>query len=123
MVRIRRLFSTNLANNVYKNCVDCRLYNNKTKLCKINKINATDNRMNDNICGIDGKKFWALDKTYLIKSIEAKNASDNFALFALVTLPCGILSISFMSFIFSCVSSDNSNEYEKKYLDDNDINI
>jgi hypothetical protein len=126
---LKRVFSSSTTTiNLYKkNCIDCRLYNKKTKICKINKLNAIDNRINENICGIDGKKFWALDKTYLIKSIQAENFSGNLSLFTLASLPCAIfydwhiLSISFMSFMASCVSSANSSEYERKYLDDNDI--
>jgi hypothetical protein len=110
------------------NCSDCRLYNRNTKLCKINKLNATENRIDPNICGIDGKHFWALYKTDLIKSETNKLYSDGFELVALVGLPYAIfydfriVYLSFSSLIIANIFSDISEKYKEKYLDDNDIN-
>jgi hypothetical protein len=33
--------------------------------CKLNRANAFDNRLDDNICGKDAKQFSPLDKKYL----------------------------------------------------------
>ena len=51
---LKRLF-TSISLNIF-NCSNCRLYNRKTKICKINKLNALENRFNEKICGSDAKK-------------------------------------------------------------------
>ena len=60
---LKRLFSSRSLN-----CLDCRLYNRQTKLCRINNLSAINNRIDDNICGVEGNKYFPLDKTNLIKS-------------------------------------------------------
>ena len=123
---LRRLFSSSVINKL--NCYDCRLYNKKTKLCKINRLNATDNRIDDNICGISAKKFWILDKTNLIKSKALTKYSNNIELCGFISLPCiifydyNMIYLSFSSFIIAGITSDISRKYEEKYLNDNDIN-
>lgn len=123
---LRRVFSTVASK---KNCSDCRLYNRATKTCKLNNLNAFDNRLNDNICGIDGKKFWALDDTYLIKSQHYDKIADYSGLFGLlstlswiytdsITLCLSSFACVYISFIFTEISEDA----KKKYLD-NDDNI
>ena len=109
------------------NCFDCRLYNKNTKLCKINKLNASENRIDPNICGIDGKHFWALYKTDLIKSETNKLYSDGFNLVAFVGLPYAIfydfriVYLSCSSFIIARVFLNISKTCKEKYLDDNGI--
>ena len=123
---LKRLFSS-LPNNKL-NCSDCRLYYKITKLCKINKLNAIDNRIDDTICGIDAKKFWSLDKTNLIKSEKYSRYSGFVALYGFLSIPgfllldYRILFSSILSFFISEMYSDESLKYEKKYLDDNNIN-
>ena len=116
---LRRLFSSNPGNKL--NCTDCRLYNGNTKLCKINKLNATENRIDDNICGIEGKKFWSLDKTNLINSKTVLNYSTNIRLFTLASLPCvifydcRIIYLSFSSWMIASMFLDISIDYKEKY--------
>ena len=62
---LKRLFSS--IPLIRLNCIDCKLYNRKTNLCKINNLNAINNRIDDNICGTDGKKYLPLDKTIIYK--------------------------------------------------------
>ena len=93
----------------------------------MNKLNATDNRIDDNICGIDGKKFWSLDKTNLIKSEYISKYITTIDLFIITSLPFAILYdyrivyLSLTSFIISDILSNISRKYEKKYIDNNDI--
>ena len=122
---LRRLFSS----TIHKvNCSDCRLFFSKNKLCKINNLNATENRIDDNICGIDGKKYWTLDKTYLIKSNTLFKYSRCFGIFTLSTLPYllfydfSIIYLTVLSLFIEGEISDRSEYYKKKYLDNNDIN-
>lgn len=123
---LKRLFSS-LSQNVLK-CSDCRLYDAKTKLCKINKLNAIDNRMDDLICGGDGKKFWPLDKTNLIKSNQAELYGAYFGLFTLISIPT-VIFVDYRLSMSSCISyyvADTflcmSISYKKQFMDDNNIN-
>ena len=126
---LRRLLSSIPINKVILlNCIDCRLYNRTTKLCKINKLIAFENRLDDTICGIDGKKFWSLDKTNLIKSEKYNRISDYTGIISITSLPCAmffdyrLLFLSYISFTITAVGFNMSLEYKQKYLDDNDIN-
>ena len=122
---LRRLFSSTI-NKV--NCSDCRLFNSKKKSCKINNLNATENRIDDNICGLEGKKYWELDKTYLIKSNTYYKYSTCFGIFTLSSLPFlifydfGVIYFTIYSLIVGELFSDISEDYKKRYLDNNDIN-
>lgn len=109
------------------NCTNCRLYNPVTKLCKINKSLAMDNRMDYNICGILAKRYWPLDKTNLIASQLYSNISYISEFFALVSFPCAIvydfrmLGFTAVSAVISSSSLHVSRKYHKIYLDENDI--
>ena len=122
---LRRLFSTSPSNKL--NCVDCRLYNRTTKLCAFNKLNAFENRLNETICGLDGKKFWSLDKTHLIESERYSRVAALFGIYGIISAPCSIvidirlLVTSFASFYFADIFADMSGESKQKYLDDNQI--
>jgi len=102
------------------------LYNKKTKLCKINKLKAIDNRMDDNICGIDGKKYNPLDKTNLIKSERSEKYSDISGLLTIASLPILYYDIYFVwfplsSFMVGKIFLNISRDFKEKYLEDNDI--
>ena len=109
------------------NCSNCRLYNPTTKLCKINKSPAMDNRIDYNICGILAKKYWPLDKTNLIASQTYSDIGDIIGLFAWASFPCAIIwDLRIMGFtVISALISSScvnvSKNYKKIYLDDNDL--
>ena len=121
---LRRLFSSTPL--IRLNCIDCRLYDRQTKLCRINRLNAIDNRMDDNICGIEGKKYYPLDKTNLIKSKQADKYSVITGLLIIASLPIVYNDIYFIGFTLSLclgekILSDVSKDFKKKYLEDNEI--
>jgi hypothetical protein len=109
------------------NCSNCRLYNPTTKLCKINKSPATDNRIDYNICGILAKRYWPLDKTNLIASHLYSDIGDTIGFFALTSFPCAIIwdlrimGFTVLSALISNSYVDVSRKYKKLYLDDNDL--
>lgn len=109
------------------NCSNCRLYDPVTKLCKINKSPAIDNRIDYNICGILAKRYWPLDKTHLIASHTYYDISNIVGLFALTSFPCAIvydfrmLGFTALTAIISSSCLHVSKKYHKIYLDDNDI--
>ena len=110
------------------NCSDCRLYNQTTKLCKINKLNAFENRLDDGGCGRNGNNFWSLDKTHLIQSEEYDKYQGLFGLLAILSVPSAIIFHNY-NFIFSSIialyaaeiCSDLSDKYKQKFLDVNNI--
>lgn len=127
---LRRVFSTVASK---KNCSDCRLYIRATKTCKLNNLNAFDNRLNDNICGIEGKKFWALDDTQLIISQKYEKIVGYFGVsgilsafvWAFIDTNAWFLFSTCASFYFGLLFIDLSEDAKKKYLnnDDNNDNI
>lgn len=122
---LKRLFSSTPL--IRLNCIDCKLYNRKTNLCKINNLNAINNRMDDNICGTEGKKFLSLDKTNLIKSMESTKYSNISGTLFVASLPivvyCDVYFAWFplYSFMIASIFRDVSRDYNEKYLKDNDI--
>ena len=121
---LKRFFSSSPL--IRLNCSDCRLYNRQTKLCKINKLNAIDNRIDDNICGIEGKKYYPLDKTNLLKSEKCDKNSVISGLLIIASLPIVYNDVYFIGFTLSLclverIFSDTSRDFKKKYLEDNDI--
>ncbi len=109
------------------NCSNCRLYDPSTKLCKINKSLAINNRIDYNICGTLAKRYWPLDKTNLIASHLYSNISDITEFFALTSIPFAIvydfrmLGFTALTAVISSSCSHVSKKYHKIYLDDNDI--
>jgi hypothetical protein len=109
------------------NCSNCRLYEPSTKLCKINKSPAMDNRIDCNICGILAKRHWPLDKTNLIASHIYSDIGDINGLFAWVSFPCAIIwdlriiGFAALTAVISSSCLHVSKKYKKRYLDDNDI--
>lgn len=121
----RRLISTKTVK-----CSNCKLYNKGVKLCKLNLNHALSNRLDEKICGIDGKQYWELDKTNLILSIDSKIASGIFLftgsmslipLYSFTSYECGVFSILCFAGSYAC--SNSSTEYYQQYLDDNFIDI
>ena len=126
---LKKLFSSIPINNKSRlNCADCRLYNPTTKLCKINKLNALENRLDDKNCGLDGKNFWSLDKTNLIKSEQYYKYNRYMQYITIISLPCviiidfKIIFFSIISFIIEDTIGNISLKYKQKYLNDNNIN-
>ena len=126
----KRSFSTTPAilTRVAKlNCSDCRLYDGKTGICKLNGLSAIKNRVNESVCGLDGKKYWALDKTNLIESRDFLKYSLRFYGCTIVSIPSAIvydfriMAFSYSSWVLGWWFEILSKEYEKKYLEDNDI--
>jgi hypothetical protein len=109
------------------NCSNCRLYDPVTKLCKINKSLAMDNRMDYNICGTLAKRHWPLDKTNLIASHIYSDIGDISGLFAWISFPCAIvydfrmLGFTALTAVISSSCLHVSRKYHKIYLDDNDL--
>lgn len=120
---LRRLFSSTPL--IRFNCSNCRLYDKTTKLCKINQLNAIDNRMDNNICGIDGKKYNPLDTTNLIKSERYEKYSYIVRVFAIASLPPMICYdayfVGFALLIGDLILSEKSINFKDKYLEDNDL--
>ena len=122
---LKRLFSSTPL--IRLNCIDCKLYNRKTNLCKINNLNAINNRMDDNICGTKGKKFLSLDKTNLIKSMESTKYSNISGTLFVASLPivvyCDVnfLWFSCYSFMVTSIFVDLSKDCKDKYIKDNNI--
>jgi hypothetical protein len=122
---IKRLFSSAPIKTL--NCFNCRLYEPATKLCKINKSPAIDNRIDYNICGTLAKRHWPLDKTHLIASHIYSDFGHISGLFAWVSFPCAIvydfrmLGFTALTALISSSCSHVSKKYHKIYLDDNDI--
>ena len=121
---LKRLFSSTPINKL--NCIDCRLYNKKTKLCRINNLNAINNRIDDNICGIDGKKYYPLDKTNLIESEKCDKYSNISGLLTIASLPILYNDIYFVGFTLSLfmverILSETSRDFNDKYIKDNNI--
>ena len=123
----RRLMSTKIS------CSNCRLYEKKTQLCKINKKRALSNRLDDDFCGYYGKKFWELDKTKLILSNDCKMVSN-----ILLFISAGSLIPAYIEvcegdygipiFLFAILSNacsykflEFSTEHYQQYLDDNNL--
>lgn len=121
----RRLYSSVPINKLH--CSDCKLYNPTTQICKMNNVNAFQNRLDDKNCGLNGKNFWALDKTNLIQSERYYKYSGYFGLFAITSVPCGILIDykfflwSFISFYFADILSDMSEKSKHNFFHDNNI--
>jgi hypothetical protein len=122
---LRRMFSSAPIKTF--NCSNCRLYNPTTKLCKINKSLAINNRIDYNICGTLAKRHWPLDKTNLIASHIYSDIGDINGLFAWVSFPCAIiwdlrmLGFTALTAVISSSCLHVSKKYKKRYLDDNDI--
>ena len=76
-----RYLASIAASDPLKKCSDCRMYIEDSKTCKINKQLAIENRLhNESVCGKDGNKFWAVDKTKLLLSESSMIYSKLFAL-------------------------------------------
>lgn len=125
---LKRLFTSKSLNKL--NCTNCRLYNRKTKICKINNLNALENRLNEEICGIDAKKYWLLDETNLIKSRQYARFSELYSILTLMSIPSIFyFDMHYMSIFTLFISAhsvemcyDLSVDYKKKYFEDNVIN-
>jgi hypothetical protein len=110
-------------------CKECRFLNKETNICKLNNVIWLNNRANEDICGLNGKKYWPIDKTYLEKSIKSKNNSQilfGMAFTSLMTACFLINDIKFMgmSIIFGYFGNnqyDKSYEYREQYEKDNQI--
>jgi hypothetical protein len=121
---LRRMLSSVAIN---KNCSHCRLYNRATKTCKLNNLDAFTNRLNDSICGTDGKKFWALDDKHLIKSKKYEQCAGFTGFLAITSFSIALYSFNivyvFPSYFFYVIYEiciDLSDEAKKKYLDGED---
>jgi hypothetical protein len=117
---------SSISNSNQLRCSECKLYKPTTKLCRLNNLNAFENRLDDNICGRDGKKFWALDKTNLIIAEQFHKEAGYFGLFAIISAPISIVIespllfwSSFISAIVGFILSDEADECKKKFLYDN----
>ena len=118
---LKRLFSSRPLN-----CLDCRLYNRQTKLCRINNLSAINNRIDDNICGVEGKKYFPLDKTNLIKSQRCDKYQVISGLLTIGSLPIlynhvYCIGFTLSLFLVERMLSDTSRDFKNKYLQDNDI--
>ena len=118
---LKRLFSSRPLN-----CLDCRLYNRQTKLCRINNLSAINNRIDDNICGVEGKKYFPLDKTNLIKSQRCDKYQVISGLLTIGSLPIlynhvYCIGFTLSLFLVERMLSDTSRDFKKKYLQDNYI--
>lgn len=124
-MKFKRFFSSISLNKFYYS--NCRLYNRKTKICKINNLNALENRLNEEICGLDAKKLWLLDKTNLIKSNKFREYCMNFTILSISPIPFAFyfdiycIFTSIISIYFADICIDISDDYKKKYFKDNDI--
>lgn len=127
---IRRFFSS-IKNEVKKSdCSNCRLYNRTNKLCKLNNLLASENRTINGACGIDGTKYFPLDKKNLYVSNMYLACSISYTMFGIGYLfPYMIFhDFSIMMAIFSGSTIVIGNmysliamDYKKKYLEDNNI--
>ena len=123
---LRRSFS-NLNSITKLLCTDCRLYDRKTGLCKLNELHAFKNRSNEDICGENGKKYRVLDKRNLIKSEEYFKYSAIFYGYTIASSPFAfvydfrIFWSTYVSWVVGWSFELLSREREKKYLEDNDI--
>lgn len=127
MMIYKRFFTSTSLNKF--NCSNCKLYNRKTKICKINNLNAFENRLNEEICGLNAKNKLLLDETNLIKSEEFKKNSAFYTLLSIATIP-SVLYIDFKCILLSIItlysakiSNKISDDYKKKYFEDNDLDI
>ena len=102
-------------------CKDCTFFKPSNGICKFNRLDAFDNRMNDKICGRNAKQFWPLDNTYLKRSIICCNlyiGSGAMVLYGIhisngYVLTFGALS-AFTNYILFHI-------YNKKFYDANHI--
>jgi hypothetical protein len=128
----RRLFSSinkSFANKL--NCSGCRFYDKQTTLCRFNNLNALNNRADDNICGIDGKHYWKIDETNLIKSHKYYKYSSwlllstlpSSTIFCLIDYPYSLYGCPYLCLVFysSYIFATIGNDYKKKYKHDNNI--
>lgn len=127
---IRRFFSSiknDITKNLNKNCFDCRLYNRTTKLCKLNNLYASENRIHNDVCGIDGRKYFALDKTNLINSNKYLKYSTRLLTFTISSFPFIIVYdfrvaiLTTLSLLYGNMLEMLSKDYKKQYLEDNNI--
>jgi hypothetical protein len=119
-----RSFSNNIAKLL---CTNCRLYDKKTGLCKLNELYAFENRSNERVCGPDGKKYLAINNQNLIKSEEYFKYCTMFYGYTIASSPFAfvydfrIFWSTYISWVFGWSFELLSREHEKKYLEDNDI--
>lgn len=108
-------------------CSDCRLYDKKTDLCKLNSLHAFENRGDEGVCGVNGKKYLAIDKTNLTESDEYFKYSVMSHAFAVGSLPFAvvydfrILAFTYSSWVLGWSFELLSNGCKQKYLEDNDV--
>lgn len=123
---LRRSF-TNLNSVTTLLCTNCRLYDAKTGLCKINGFHAFENRSNESVCGTNGKKYLALDKRNLIKSEDYSKYSVGFNAFAIASVPFALVFdfrvfwSSYISWVLGWSFELLSLERKKTYLEENNI--
>ena len=101
---IRRLLSTMPINKLQ--CSDCKLYNPTTKVCKMNNSFAFENRLDDNICGVNGKKFLPLDKMNLIIAEQFDKYSGYFGFCTIISGPSAIFIESPLLFWSSFITAN-----------------
>ena len=89
------------------------------------KLNALENRFNKEKYCIDEKN---IDETNLIKSIQFEKYTAFYYGLTLISIP-NVIFIDFkfvssmiISLYFVNICNNISNDYKKKYLEDNDIN-
>ena len=115
---LRRYLSTSTKRIL---CKDCTFFKPSNGICKFNKLNAFDNRMNDKICGRNAKQFWPLDNTYLKRSIICCNLHIGSVTIAIY----GIYISSEYVLAFGALSAFTNyilvNIYNKKFYDANHI--
>lgn len=108
-------------------CLDCRLYNGKSGICKLNGLSAIENRGNEDICGLDGKRHLLLDKTNLIESQDYFKYSVISYSFTIVSFPFAafydlrIMAFTYSSWVIGWSFELLSKGYKQKYLEDNDV--
>jgi hypothetical protein len=102
-------------------CKDCTFFKPSNGICKFNRLNAFDNRMNDKICGRNARHFWPLDETYLkYSSICAMLSigSGSMFLYAFEISNGYVLGFGALSGFINWMLV---NIYKKKYFDANHI--
>ena len=129
--RSRRLFSTQLIKTLQ--CSDCRFYDPKSQICKVNYLLASHNRADETICGVRGEKYLAKDTRNLLKSETCLNYSKSLFIFGIFTtyytllvdlrvVDLRVFIVSLCAFYGSNVLEKKSIDYYRKYLNDNNLN-
>ena len=109
----RKLFSTSIIKKIPE-CTNCRLVDKSTNLCKLNNSHWLSNRIDQNICGLDGIKFWEIDKT---KLLQAERVGNNSTICFVIGITSIIPAIQINTYflISSAIFCSLGDYYDKLY--------